>query len=666
MADEIDEDTPARTEENTSDAGSSSDSEGDSGVEEVELMVTSRQKRSTAGNRLTSLLQQEEPDDELELLFAEDEEDAVYEDAGADSDVQMDSSDDDDDQGPTAGADDLDGEKELQRKEKAERLAKKRKLNDGIPKIFKKRVKIDPTASDKPSPRPKKKSERSSWIPTPEDAPTRASARGTTRQSKEQLHAQMIDREKKRLKQLANMERAAAAKEAAKKPAMTQADRLAEAARVEKSNSKSLSRWEEAEQQREEEQRQKLAALHNRQLNGPVITLWSGLATWVGGKLKQIGSKKISQDEAKDKTKKRKAAEMEGDDDGGQLEADATPKDASGVDSARPAVSSSDVEGDATANGSSLVTSKGDEAPAIKDTSPPRPLVANASTNGMLRPPATPENLPQINSGIFKPPQLPTIPPSSSVLQPPNQTSGAVPPISGVLQPPQSHNQPVPINGNLQPPAHLIKASAPSFFLQPPSLDGSKPLPGFQPPNTQYPRLMPSQTTPFAFTPAQHYSPYASAPAPPPAPPAPPVTEYALRNCLILSNFDEDEIKSKDVQTRILFNQTFPKAPRTYKPRHSLCAITHYPAKFRDPKTGLPYLNSYAYKEIQKLRKGEYRWSALLGCYVGQQSFAARGVPSRFLKGESAVKGEGVGAGLGSVGTNGGGAAVGNGGGRAS
>ena len=78
------------------------------------------------------------------------------------------------------------------------------------------------------------------------------------------------------------MEKAAAAKEAAKKPAMTQADRLAEAARIEKANSKSLSRWEEAEQQREEEQRAKLAALSNRHLEGPVVTWWSGLAQWAG------------------------------------------------------------------------------------------------------------------------------------------------------------------------------------------------------------------------------------------------------------------------------------------------------------------------------------------------------------------------------------------------
>ena len=137
---------------------------------------------------MSSLLQQEEPDDELELLFAEADDDAGFEDAEADqSDVQMDSSDDDDDQGPAAGADDLDGEKELQRQAKAEK-AKKRKLNDGIP-IFKKKVKIDPTAAQAPAPRLKKKSERASWIPTAEELPTRASQRGTTKQQKKALHA---------------------------------------------------------------------------------------------------------------------------------------------------------------------------------------------------------------------------------------------------------------------------------------------------------------------------------------------------------------------------------------------------------------------------------------------------------------------------------------------
>lgn len=53
---------------------------------------------------------------------------------------------------------------------------------------------------------------------------------------------------------------------------------------------------------------------------------------------------------------------------------------------------------------------------------------------------------------------------------------------------------------------------------------------------------------------------------------------------------------------------------------------------FRDPKTGLPYANSYAYKEIQKLVNGGSRWSNLLGCYVGPAAIAARGVPEQFYK----------------------------------
>jgi len=411
-----------RNEENSSDDDSGSDSEqngGDGegeGEGEVEWMVTSRQKRSTAGNRLNALLQQEEPDDELELLFAEDEneEDHGFVDVEADSDVQMDSSDDDDDQGPAAGADDLEGEKELQRKEKAERLAKKRKMNDGMPKIFKKRVKIDPTIPSKPSPRPKKKSERASWIPTPEDAPTRASARGTTQKSKEQLHAQMIDREKKRLKQLANMEKAAAAKEAARKPALTQEDRLAEAARVEKSNSKSLSRWEEAEQQREEEQRLKLAALHNRKLDGPVITWWSGRAMWVGGKLIALGSKKLKPDEPKEKSKKRKAGEMEDESEAGSVEP-TTLKGAATPGSATNDTPIGDVK-DSTPGTASGVTN----SEVNKDGISLKQESTSTSPGNILHPPH-PESQP---TSVLKPPQPPTLPPSTSILQPPNQTSG--------------------------------------------------------------------------------------------------------------------------------------------------------------------------------------------------------------------------------------------------
>ena len=554
------EDTHMRTEEEEdSSSGSGSDSEGE---QQIEWMVTAREKRSTAGNRLTSLIQQEEPDDELELLFAEADDDAGFEDEEADqSDVQMDSSDDDDDQGPAAGADDLEGEKELQRAAKAEKAKNKKKLNDGIPIFKKKKVKIDPTASETPAPRPKKKSERASWIPTAEEMPTRASQRGTTKQQKKALHAQMVDREIKRLRQLENMEKAAAAKEAAKKPAMTQADRMAEAARVEKANSKSLSRWEEAEQQREEEQRAKLAALSNRHLEGPVITWWSGLAEWVGGKLKQVG-KTLVIEEPKEKpatSKKRKLAEME-------AESEATPSEAT-----KP-----DAEGTPSKPGPSTAPDQ-----ATPDTSTPgtesipqpsRPLDQISPPPPPAQPGVKPPDASKESSAPPRPPSprqssTPAAPLNASMQSPQN-----IPPqqsVHGAAPNTSSPSQVNPPTISAPPPPQV--PSHPPFILAPPqpwqphlppplpprtSLDGSAPVPGlgYNPPPLQLPRLTPSQT-PYPF----------SVPPPPPQPeaPQPPAHETTSRNLLILSNFDDVQVKDKSVQTQILFGRKFLKASST-------------------------------------------------------------------------------------------------------
>lgn len=276
--------------------GSTSTSESDEESAPIESLVAGRAKRATAGNRLSSLLDRE-ADDDLELLFAEDEEDVEFEGADGEdaSDVRLDSSsDDDEDQGPTKGDEDLEGEKELQKQDKAERQAKKRKAQDAFmrPPGLRKKVKVDPTATPAvpatPAPRPKKKSERVSWIPTPDEGPTRASSRKQTVQNKAVIHARMKESEKRRLHQIAVMEAAARRKDKLKPKVMTQADRLAEAERTERKNSKSLNRWEETEKKRSEEQKARLAALHNRQLEGPVITWWSGLAKWVNGKLAQV------------------------------------------------------------------------------------------------------------------------------------------------------------------------------------------------------------------------------------------------------------------------------------------------------------------------------------------------------------------------------------------
>lgn len=519
------EQTPMRTEEEDesgSGSGSGSDSESE---EEVEWLATTREKRATAGNRLASLLQQEEPDDELELLFEEPEDDIGFEDAGADSDVQMDSSSDDEDQGPAAGDDDLDGEKAIQKQERAERQAKKRKLAQ-VPGIKRKKVKIDPRVPFKPAPRPKKKSERASWLPTVEDAPTRASARKTTKLSKEQLHQQMLEREIKRLRQLARMEKAAAAKEAAKKPEMTQADRLAEAARIEKANVRTVSRWEEAEQQREQAQLEKLAALQNRHLEGPVITYWSGMAEKVGGKLKKVG-KNLTLEEKEKAPRKRKAAEME--EDAKMVDASAKPEDGN----SRPV--------DGAPTGDAEVGAAG---PSIREP---------ASETSQLKQLA--EDTPTLEETTKAEPVKPSDPTKPDEIAPPK--SDAV----EIVEEPQPIVTPAPLPGPprssfLAPPAGLPLTAPPPpppksqnpFVLAPPTLDGSAPLPGFGY-NFARPPLMPSQPTGFAFNP----------PPQPNLPPPPPAIEHEGRNYIILQNFDETAIKDKDVQTQILFGRKFSK-----------------------------------------------------------------------------------------------------------
>ncbi|EKD17626.1 uncharacterized protein L3040_006747 [Drepanopeziza brunnea f. sp. 'multigermtubi'] len=571
MANEEDvplQDGPAQASPPPPPSPSPSSSSGEDEAPQVEWLATGRAKRSTAGNRLHSLLQQEETDDELELLFAEADDDAGFSDHEADSDVQMDSSSDEDDQGPTAG-DDLEGEKELEKQARAERL-KKRKQDGGrgVPKAFKKRVKIDPTVVSAPPPRPKKKSERASWIPTAEEAPTRASARGTTKQSKEQLHAQMVDREIRRLNQLANMDRAAKRREAAKKPPMTQEDRLKEAARVEKSNSKSLSRWEEAEQQREEEQLAKLAALKNRKVEGPVVTWWSGIGEWVGGKLRKVGKNMTIEDKEKP-SKKRKLNEDED-----EVVEPVPPESTGGVKEKDVSVS----------------TGAGPSATAPKE---PSPVVQRTSPNQFAKP-------------YVPPPEMRFQPPAPS----PRYIPG--PPNSSVLAPPAGlplSAPPPPLNGLHRP-----------YIMGPFALDGSAPLPGFG-----------IYAPPPPFTPSTPFTPNRPSPLPPPeVPPPPPTIEHGACNYLILENFNETAIRDKNVQTQILFGRKFIKAPRL-RPPPVLCVITGHPARYRDPATGLPYYSAHAYKEIQKLKRGEYKWSALVGAYVGVGGCAARGVPGRFL-----------------------------------
>lgn len=284
-------------------------------VAAVESLIQGRSKRTTAGRHMSALLNAE-ADDDLALLFEEVEDDNdFFEDAdpeaGDEDDVLESSSDDD--QGPNAQDDDFEGEKELQKETKMEEKKRKKQHQSINLQSLRKRVKLDTAAaSEESAPRPKKKSERVSWLPTVDDGPVRSSSRRQTMQNKQVTHARLKDSEKKRVRLIATMEEAAKRKAHLKPREMTQEQRLTEAARVERHNSKSLNRWEEMEKKKAEERMAKIEALQNRRLEGPVMSYWSGVATWVNGRLTRVGKADIIQKAEKDEiNRKKKKAEKE-------------------------------------------------------------------------------------------------------------------------------------------------------------------------------------------------------------------------------------------------------------------------------------------------------------------------------------------------------------------
>ncbi|KAI1353147.1 YL1 nuclear protein-domain-containing protein [Xylaria sp. FL0043] len=720
-----DEPRPMRIDEEENDALSSdsSDSENElSGGEEppskIEWLATGRERRSTAGNRMKSMIAAEEPDDELELLFAEDADDAGFTDVDDDaSDAHMSSSDDEDAQ---ENADELEGEKELEKQARESRqAARKRKAQEAIPIKFRKKVKIDtsqtPSASATPAPkpRPRKKSERISWLPSPAEMPTRASKRETTMAGKEQLHKQMAEREIKRLQQIEAMERKAKRMEALKKPPMTQAERLAEAALVEKRNAKSLNHWEEAEKQREEERKAKLAALNNRTLEGPVVTFWSGVGEWVDGKLKHVG-KIVTIEEKSAKRKRHSTVELEGTTDGSRedkghninLHNKTAPVDTASTPS-KQISAKSDIDQTGVVSvpdGAGLADAKNQNPiPTMEikqDTQPMQSGILEMTPAASPMPPAVPTaeegkaTTSALNSrnGDTKSPETtsqPQIPPSADIRPPDLKPPDLQPPSTGFYT--TSMFAP-PTQSSLMKPSELKPPS--NSFLAPPlgvSQNGlSMPMIGYHPPPSsttssnvlappnqsqrQSPLSMPqtnihtppvpipnhntqvvsspkpsAPSTPSTIQSVPHARPSKSslgapkstkinsqkhqskkevAPPPPPPPPAP-ANGKATRNCIILQNFNENAVKDKSVQTRILFGREMSKLPK-HGPAVR-CVITNHPARYRDPKTGLPYYNAYAFKQIRKLYSGEYNWSSLIGAWMGRETSAATGVPARFL-----------------------------------
>ncbi|KAL8829273.1 MAG: hypothetical protein Q9191_002104 [Dirinaria sp. TL-2023a] len=548
-----------RSASDTSEDSSSSNSSDAESEATVELLVTGRAKRATAGTRISSLIQQEK-DELVDLVFekeegdvdSEEDVDFLGDEDEAASDAQLDSSSDDEDQG-TGKADDFEGEKELQKQVRLERQ-KKRKAQAVFktPAAVRKKVKVDPTAAANsarpttPAPRPKKKSERVSWIPTPDEGPVRSSSRKQTMQNKETIHQRMAEKEKQRIKQMKHMEEAEKRRQAAKAPPMTQAERMAEAARTERKNAKSLSRWEESEREKAEAQRAKLEALHNRQLTGPVITWWSGLTRWVNGKLSQVGIREI------------KATEEPTGLHGKTSDSPNLPDAQSGPD----------------------MSTKVPESNAIVqiDQGQPEPLPPEQPVPKFtFAPPMGPGGL---LDGIHYYASLPMSGQATTATSPNHYHEADLQDKAPSAQPSRSMS-PVPIEH-------------PAAFVEKPAA-----------------ALRPDHSFPYQYEQPK------------------PTVEYLSRNLVALRNIENNAHSIPELAQSVLVKR---RNPKLQKPNQEVCAITGFPARFRDPKTGLAYSDAYAYREIQRLRKGGSRWSNLLGCYVGSTTAAAHGVPERFRK----------------------------------
>lgn len=649
-------------------------------------MVVSRARRSNAGRNLSKLIAQaeaEDEQDEIGAIFEEIADDKEFSgsDAEAPDDVSLNSSSDDEDD--ENEGDELQGEKDLQKQAHSEQRTKSKRKTMQMhykPRPLK-RVRVEtsvssitPRDSTEPTARPKKKSERVSWIPTPEEGPTRSSMRKLAVENKARTHERLKEKEKHRLRTLANMQAADARKEANKPKAMTQEDRLKEADRIEKWNSKSLTRWEETERKKEQERKEREAAGRRHDIDGPFIRTYSGPGIWLGDKYYRDGYKlafrgRMAEEIGEEDDQPKEPATLEERVKQAEQEynrkiqkrfrREQKAKEKEREEKITAALAAANPEGPPT----DAPTAKPGEV--IADTKPGEVLAQTALTSkpgeavAQTVPPAT--ATPQGEQASQEPPNAvgpvpPPAYPTNSIMFPPPQAPGLLDGIHywATLPGDKAPDNASSTNGQpaqlKTPYGDLDKYVDPRFFV------------------------------PLTPAPAQGQA-QAPAPAlPPPLPPAQPPpyvnASVAMRTLIYLANFDSSDsnaaatstgrIRKKDADAdatmRILFphneqahpmqrgkNTTTAKLPQ-------ICAITSKPARYRDPVTELQYHDSYAYKCIKRLVQDGCQCelsmshclrtslicttslgSNLLGCFVGtvhepQFGRPAMGVPDIFIK----------------------------------
>lgn len=663
-----------------------------------ELLVHGRAKRATAGNRMHFLMQHLEDEDVRNDLLQEDETDQIDYQLSDTEDVAFGSSDDSDDEGPPRDGqdEDLQGEKELQKAERQEARKKKRKANDfaNMPlNPLMKRQRLTATNSLL-APRPRKKSERISWLPTLDDAPTRQSRRRQTVANKEQTEAKLKESQKRSEKAHELIKIAAEKKAASAVPALTQEDRMKRALKVEKENSRTLNRWEKAEEERQLAQQRRLEALRDRQLEGPVFRYWSGSVMWEGEKIKV---KRVHQPriEAVVETKPNPPTEKPATETLPQTtatDADKTPTSndpKEGKTAHEPgAQQTEDTAMEDATDEPTLVglpdqeskepsTTEKDEgispkatAEATENTDPAAIETAEANTPE----PSNETGVEQKSTENDTAEQKPSEPGQAQSASAPEQKSQSF--LDGIhfwaSQSPEATAQknktsasqtPAPASALAPAPdvqtAETVPTQAqptqPSIADQPPAavVDPTNP------PTTLDTTLQPADPTQQASTPFDVY-PQIQPEASSLPPPIPLIREQAQRTLIILEAFPELEIappiapsnKKSTTTSTLLSSILIPDALPTLTPQETkylnsksakkkeflpppppkpVCAITAKPAHYKDPKTGMPYQGLEAYKALQRVSAGGCRWGGQgWDCWMG---ILGEGVMGRVARG---------------------------------
>ncbi|KAG9669557.1 YL1-domain-containing protein, partial [Aureobasidium melanogenum] len=674
-----------------------------------ELLVHGRAKRATAGNRMHFLMQHLEDEDVRNDLLQEDETDQVDYQLSDAEDVAFGSSDDSDDEGQD---EELQGEKELQKAERQEARKKKRKANDfaNMPlNPLMKRQRLAATNSLL-APRPRKKSERISWLPTLDDAPTRQSRRRQTVANKEQTEAKLKESQKRSEKAHELMKIAAEKKAASAMPALTQEDRMKRALKVEKENSRTLNRWEKAEEERQLAQQRRLEALRDRQLEGPVFRYWSGSVMWEGEKIKvkrvhqpkieavveskpnPVPEKPSTETPAEpnateaDKPLSNNPPEVKSAPEPGFQQTEDTPMVDATAEPEAAAVSNHEVKEFATTEKDERISPKATVGspmatiPAAMDNIETNtPIASTPTATDEMAVESKPN---QDNASEQKPAEPQTnLPDATAEQKPPSFLDGIH---YWASQSPEATAQkdkasslqiiaPVPApEGQTGETAPQIQPTLPNVADQPhPAAVTDSATPNITQNSTSQPAESAQQTsTPFDVYP--QVPPPETAPQPPPIPL---IREQAQRTLIILEAFPELEVappvapssKKSTATTTIISSVLTPDAlpslsPQEQKyltskstkkkeflpppPPRPVCAITAKPARFRDPKTELPYQGLDAYKALQRVSAGGCRWGGQgWDCWMGivgsgVMGRVARGVPECFITGKVPVKKE--------------------------